>query len=280
MKNKKMLVRIVIMFFLFCSSPYLKAQLIIKQTITEYPISFSQLPEDIEINSDEFYNFAFNLDETELKNMTQDNGDKIIGQKMIIYIDGENLAIESESEEDGKITMITNSNTGIINIIMWSQKKVMEMNNTLMNKSNFLKSENNSKRNFDFRSTGKTDKINGFNCEEYRGNVDEEFISIWVSNDNMEIIKEVSDVSKSFDKMFPSEDDGDYDEWELIQGKIPVQVKSLVIIDNPILTIQSITNIEKKKPSNEKFRIPGEKEGFKKVSMMEMMMQMELNDDE
>jgi len=41
-----------------------------------------------------------------------------------------------------------------------------------------------------------------------------------------------------------------------------------------VLLIQTITKIENKNPSVDKFKVPGEKEGFTKGSMMDMMMQM------
>ena len=52
-----------------------------------------------------------------------------------------------------------------------------------------------------------------------------------------------------------------------------------MMMGEPVLFIQSITKIEKKKPSADKFRVPGKKEGFTKGSMMDMMMQIRSKDE-
>ena len=69
--------------------------------------------------------------------------------------------------------------------------------------------------------------------------------------------------------------------WNLLR-KIPVQVRtytSSMMMDEPVLFIQSVTKIEKEKPPTNKFRIPGKKEGFTKGSMMDMMMEIMSKDE-
>ena len=51
------------------------------------------------------------------------------------------------------------------------------------------------------------------------------------------------------------------------------------MMGEPSITIQAITGIENRKPPADKFRVPGQDEGFTKGSMMEMMMQMMPGDE-
>jgi hypothetical protein len=89
-------------------------------------------------------------------------------------------------------------------------------------------------------------------------------------------VKELERISQEYDNIFNS-DDEDIDEWKLVPGKVPVQVRTYsfsMMMGDPVLNIRSITKIENKKPSPDKFRVPGEKEGFTKGSIQDIMMQM------
>lgn len=299
----------VFVAFLFCAwTNSLQAQYIIEQVESEIPISYELIPEGVEFESqeDEIY-FFLDIPESKLKKAALDEGREIRIEKVKTYIDGENLAVETESEEDGKVTMIFNTKTDIFYSIMWSHKKVIEIKpedmQEITEKANAAtekilenmpaelqeqvraemeKEKKKTPVKYEAQLTGKKMKFYGFNCEEYRVNKNEDVITIWASSDQSEIIKEFDRAAKKIDALFKSSDDESFDEWQLVPGKIPVQVRSYTSamrMDEPVLIIQSITKIEKKKPSADKFRIPGENEGFTKGSMMEMMMQMMPKDE-
>ena len=127
---------------------------------------------------------------------------------------------------------------------------------------------------YNIHSTGNKKNINGFNCEEYRVEGEEKIILIWASTDNSGIVKEVVRITKKFaEVMKMGEEDEEVDEWTYVPGKIPIQVQTLNagMMGEPVLRIQVITKIEKRKPPIEKFNVPGKSEGFTEVSIMDMM---------
>ena len=308
MNNSKLIFRIFVAFLFFTSTNSLKAQYIIEQIEYKIPISYELIPEDVEfeVPEDEI-NFILNISESKLKEAALAQGSEIKEEKVTIYIDGENFAVETESEEMGKVTTVFDTKTGIMYAIMWSQKKVIEIKPEDMDKmaekykattekmlenlspemreqvrAEMEKEKKQSPVKYDAQPTGKKMKLYGFNCEEYRVNKDEDVITIWASSDEYGILKEVDRVSKKFDELFKSSDDESVDEWQLVPGKIPVQVRtytSSMMMGEPILVIRAITKIERKKPPTDTFRVPGENEGFTKGSMMDMMMQMMPEDE-
>jgi hypothetical protein len=222
-------------------------------------------------------------------------------EKSTIYIDGENFAVETESKDMGKVTMVSDIKTKMMYVIMWDQRKVMEfkledmakMESRAMQASESMlenlppemreqmKAEmqiekNKSQVKYKAVSTGNKSKIYGFSCEEYRVSKDDEFITIWASTDHPEIVEKVDRISGQFDELFKTDQEEDIDEWQLVHGKIPIQVKTYqtsMSTGEPGISIQSIMGIYNKKPPADKFRVPGEVEGFSKGSIMEMMNQ-------
>ena len=291
----------VIIFMLIGIHP-LHAQYIIEQIEYEIPVSYELIPEDIEFeNPEDEAMFFLNLPENDLKKSAIAEGRELQIEKSTIYLDGENIAVENDSEEMRKTTMISNSSTGKIYSVLWSQKKVIEFSQEEMNKmqeksqafaDEMLKNltpemrkqieeemQKESKKvpvKYTAESTGKKSKKYGFDCEQYIVNKDEEIISIWATSDNLGISKEVRRLTEKFNEIFKSDDGEDIDEWELVAGKIPVEIRtfSSSMMHEPILVIQAITKIENKKPSPGIFKVPDEKDGFSKGSMMDMMNQM------
>jgi hypothetical protein len=280
----------------------MKAQYIVEQNEYDVPVSYELFPEDVEFDGPEDEgNFILNIPESKLKEAALAEGLEISEEKTIMYLDGENFAIETESEDMGKMTVVSDIQKGIMYIIMWSQKKVMqmtaeemakmekesqnatdkmlqnippEMRKQVMEQMELEKSKAPVK--YNARPTGKKMNLYGFNCEEYRVEMDEELISIWASSSNAGIAKEFERVSNKYDKIFKS-DDEDIDEWKLVPGKVPVQVRTYslsMMMGDPVLNIRNVTKIENKKPSPDKFRVPGKKEGFTKGSIQDIMMQM------
>jgi hypothetical protein len=126
------------------------------------------------------------------------------------------------------------------------------------------------------RSTGKRMNRNGFDCEQYLIEKEEEVIAIWASDDLPRVAERVYRMAEQFAAIFPSDSDEDRDEWELVPGKIPIEVRTyrMSMMERPEIEIQAITGIKETKPPADKFTPPGENEGFTRGPMMEMMEQM------
>lgn len=302
MYKSKLISRTLFVFVFFTFTTSLMAQYIIKQIEFEIPISFELIPEDIEFEEQEDEtNFILNIPENKLKEAAIAEGREIKKEKVTIYLDGEDFAVETQSEEMGKVTMIFNTKKNVLYNIMWSQKKVIRvtaedmekikeksrvdtekmLKNLLPEMRDQIKAEMDREKNkpqvkYEAISTGKKMKISGFNCEEYRVNKDSDVIAIWATLDEYGLVKKVEQVSQKLDELFKSDDDEDVDEWQIVSGKIPIQVRTYTtstMMGEPTLIIKTITKIEKKKPSADKFKIPGVNEGFTQGSMMDMMMQ-------
>lgn len=300
MIQSRLILSLFTAILLFTSVNFLMAQYIIEQIEHEIPVSYDLIPEDAEFEEPEDEgNFFLNISEDILRETALTEGMEITEERSTIYIDGENFAVETESEDMGKVTMVSNAKTGMIYVIMWAQKKVMEMKPEDMAKieekakaaaemvlenlpdeireqvrAEMEKEGSMPKVKYKAKPTGKKMELYGFNCEEYRVTKEDEFIAVWASGDRSEIVDEVDRITKKFDKLFNTDEDEDIDEWQLVPGKIPVQVKTYLseMMGESSVTILTITGIENKKPSAEKFRVPDEKEGFTKGSIMDMMM--------
>lgn len=120
--------------------------------------------------------------------------------------------------------------------------------------------------------------INGFNCELYTIKKEEGNITgIWAALDDMKITGNVEKISEKFSKIFNMGEDEETDEWSLVRGKIPVEVREMSLemsMSEPSFNITSIQKIERKTPPADKFYVPGEKEGFTHGSFSDMMKQM------
>jgi hypothetical protein len=300
MNNSKSLIGTFLVFLFFTFTNSLIAQYIIEQVEQEIPINYELIPEDAEFDSQEDENnFFINIPENRLKEAAIKEGMEIREEKATIYIDNNNFAVETYSDDMGKITMVFNAGTGVMSTIMWEQQKVIEMSSEDMadmeEKSKVMtermmenipseyreqvlaemeNEKNKPQVSYIVHKTGKNKKLYGFDCEEYRVDTDEKMIIIWASTDKIGITKEVERFSESFDELFNTRDEEGFNEWELISGKIPIQVRTLsssMMMGEPLMVIQTITKIDKKKPSANKFKIPGENEGFTKGSMMDLM---------
>lgn len=303
MNYSKILIGTIVVIFAITFNNSLLAQYVIEQVEQEIPISYELIPEDTEFDSQEDENnFFINIPENQLKEAAIKEGMEIREEKATIYIDGNNFAVETYSDDMGKITMVSNAGTGVMSTIMWAQQKVIEMSYEDMadmeEKSKIMtekmlenlpseyreqvlaemKNEQNKPQvSYIVHKTGKNKKLYGFDCEEYRVDSDEKIIMIWAAVDKIGITEEVNRFSERFDDLFNTEDGEGFDEWDMISGKIPIQVRTLsssMMMGEPVIDIQTITKIDKKKPPSSKFKIPGHDEGFTKSSMMDMMMQM------
>ncbi len=307
MNKVRMSLRVLIVSSVFFMISFLQGQYIIEQIEYKLPLSYELLPQDTEFaSSTEEAKFFLNLPETKIKEAAQREGKEIKEQKSITYIDGDNVAVDIESE-DGKTTIILNSASGMIYYVIWPGKRVFEMSKKDMEemqktteaatqkmleqlppemreqaKTAMEEEKKHKKSNRQLVATGKKAKKYGFDCEQYIMEGDEDVIMLWASDDVQGLAQKTQALSEKLSSIFPDEDEQEKDEWELIPGKIPVEVRTFRMdpMDGPTINIEAITKINKTKPAANKFIPPGKAEGFTRSSMKEMMMQMMDNSGE
>jgi len=300
--SKSINILLILIFCLIGSS--LQAQFILKQVEYDIPISYSLVPEDVEIeNEEEEALFFMTIPTEKLKKAAFEEGREVSTNESIIYIDGDNFAVEDNSEM-GQMTVISNAKDGVMYMIRWSQKKVIvitpedlkkmeEQANAAVEESMKLLSpemqaqvrasmeqekqqKSGAKR--IANPTGKKMTINGFNCELFTiTNEEGNITGIWAAPDDMNITAAAENISEKFSKIFNMGEDEETDEWSLIKGKIPVEVREMsqdMEMGEPSFSITSIQKIERKTPPVDKFNVPGEKEGFTHGSFSDMMNQM------
>ena len=92
----------------------LQAQFIIKQSEYTVPLSYSLVPEDAPIESEEDEMIFFMaIPADKLRQAALEEGNEVVISEQILYSDGENYAVEYSSE-DGKITVVANPKDGIM----------------------------------------------------------------------------------------------------------------------------------------------------------------------
>ena len=282
----------------------LQAQFIIKQVEYIVPISYSLVPEDTELESEEEEALFFMTIPTEkLKQAALEEGREVNTNESTIYVDGENFAAEDNSEM-GKMTVISNAKDGVMYMVMWAQKRVVVMTpedlkkmeeqaNAAVEESIKLMSpemqaqvraamekekQQKSGTKLAANPTDKKMTINGFNCELYTIKKEEGIIiGIWAAPDEMKITGAAEKISEKFSKIFNMGNDEEIDDWSLVRGKIPVEVREMsldISMNEPSFSITSIQKIERKTPPADKFYVPGEKEGFTHGSYSDMVKQM------
>ncbi|PKQ67294.1 hypothetical protein BZG01_07840 [Labilibaculum manganireducens] len=283
---------ILLMGFVCLYSIKLQAQYIIEQIEYEIPINYELLPEDMEFDdiADEA-RFFLQLSESKLRDAAQKEYGDIEIIKSTIYIDGDNFAVESSSQEDGKTTVILNHNKGLIYYVLWSQKKIYEMSAEDMAEIQKGVGDAMQKMMADLppemkdqpqtakqiTATGRGMVKYGQRCSEYLLEDEQEMMVIWASDDNMGLAKKAKSMSEKLAEIFPSMDEDEQDEWDLVAGKIPVEVRTfrLDAMDDAQMGIQAITRIMKTTPPAEKFILPAEAVGFERGSFKDMMTQMQ-----
>lgn len=285
------------------------AQFVMTQNEYEIPLSYSLVPEDLEMDSEEQETLFFmSIPIEKLLQAAREEGGNITANEQKIYYDGENFAADVSSEM-GKMTTILNVKDGMMYNVMWSQKQVMVISPDDMKEAEAQTNEavqemmknlspemqaqmkeameqeeqekqKKSMQKSSVKSSGKKMKINGFDCELYTmKKYDGEITGIWAAADNMKITGNVDKMMGQLGKMFEMEEEGDEetDEWLLVKGKIPVEVRRLNLqtaMGEPAFYITAIQKIEQKMPSAEKFHVPDEKDGFKHITFSEYYKQM------
>ena len=300
--SRSMNILFILIFCLMAGS--LQAQFIIKQVEYIVPISYSLVPEDTELESEEEEALFFMTIPTEkLKQAALEEGREVNTNESTIYVDGENFAAEDNSEM-GKMTVISNAKDGVMYMVMWAQKRVVVMTPEDLKKmeeqANAAVEESIKLMSPEMQAqvragmeqekqqkpgailvanpTGKKMTINGFNCELFTiKNEEGNITGVWAAVDDMKITGAAEKISEKFSKIFNMGEDEETDEWSLVSGKIPVEVRKMEIdmsMGEPTFNITSILKIERKTPPADKFYVPGEKEGFTHGSFSDMMKQM------
>jgi len=292
----------VIIFILsFGFSNVVMAQFIIEQMEYKLPVNYDLLPENIELDdfSDEAKYFL-GLPEDKLKQSILEQGDQIEVFKSTIFMDMNHFALEMETAEEGKITAIMDPEKEMFYYVLWSQKRVFEMSKTEMEgmkkqaesaANDMLKhlppemqkqareamkmEQSRNQSSGQVKSTGKKMKKYGYNCEQYIMESEEEVIIIWAAEDVHGLTSKAKVMYESLSNLMDAEDE-EKDEWDLVEGKVPVEVRTyrMGMMSDPVIDIRAITKIQETKPPSEKFVPPGKKDGFKTGTMQEMMMEM------
>lgn len=277
-----------------------QAQYIIEQIEYRVPINYDIIPENLEFEDQvDEAKYFLDLPESKLKEMSAGMDEESEILKSTIYMEGDNFALESYSEGEGKTTFISDYKKNMFYYVMWPQKKIIEMSSDdmkqMQEKSEAAAEEMLQKLSPELREqvqtgmqsksapktepvvipTGKRMKKYGFDCEQYMIEEENKVMVIWASDDVSGLAKKVENISEKMNAVFQTDGDTEKDEWELVPGKLPIEVRSyeMDMMSGPEIEIQAITKIAKSTPPAEKFSLPAESEGFTRGSMKDMMMQ-------
>ncbi len=292
----KMLMLIVIFVSFFACSTY--AQFIMEEKEYHIPVNYDLLPEDTEFeNPVDEAKYFLNLPEERLRAGAMD----IEESTSTMYFDGENFAAEMVSAEEGKVTSIYDSNKKILYYVLWEQKKVFQMtgedmkqmqkdteamkNKMMEGLSPEMRMQVEEQMKMDAKpkkskvtSTGKKEKKYGFDCNQYLVESEEEIKMIWATDDLPGLRNSFEGFIKKMSAVFPSMEESEKDDWDLVGGKIPVEtltmMSSIDMMGTPEIEITALTKIKQTKPPSDKFVPPTAADGFSYGSMKNMMSQM------
>ncbi len=278
----------------------LNAQYIIYQVEYKIPVNYDLVPEEKEFSSPiEEARFFLQLPQNKLEAALPAEEGHIQKEKTVIYIDGDNLAVESQSEE-GNISMVSNFNEKKFYLIYWPMKKVVVMTREDFEKTQqqaqniadkmleglspemrqkieaeMAKEKATQARPWKVNATGVKGQKYGFDCEQYLAERPDELILIWATDQYPEVVEKARTISEKLDAVFP-EDELETDEWELVAGKVPVEVRRFETdeMGNPVISVLAIERIEKAQPPKEKFAVPGADQGFTHTTLQEFMQEM------
>ena len=268
-------------FLLLFTAGFLNAQFIIEEAVYEIPVGFDLMPEDDDFRtSDEEAEYFLNLPEDKLKSSDMAAGEELEIERSTYFFDGENIAIETRTPDFGKTTTVIKSGENKFYFITWSKKMVMEVTPEALKAMQQLSPEvhegmkpgENSDilEDSKFQETGKTAKIRGFDCKQYIKKDQDKMTIIWASEDKNGMTGIMTDAMDKMQRLDPDAGENSQDTWTLLQGMIPIEVRSMQTdsdSDVPEIKIRSIMEIKKTTPGADKFTIPGTSEGFRQTSM-------------
>jgi hypothetical protein len=295
MKTQSFFTCLLLSLFLILNAVQIHAQFIIKEKALEIPVDYSLFPEDVEFDSmEDEMEYILNIPLDDLIAAAKNEGYDIAEETTVSYFDGDRFAVETSSEESGKMTMLSDVATGKMLLIIWAQRMIMEV--AAEDVENVQEQTNQdieemikdmppeaqdairAEMQQDFGSsdmpvqtspTGKTQTINNFVCEEYRVQAGEEMKSIWFTRDTQGLLKALDVLSQKYQDVFKMDEEDDFDAWKLIPGNIPIQVKSVSMdyrMGEPTLSVETVTQILKETPPAGVFEITGEAKDFERVS--------------
>jgi len=301
MNTKVISEKLIIFLMIILMASFARAQFIIQQMEYKIPVNMDLIPEDKDFNSptDEA-EFFLTMPDDKLKAAAPESAEEGAMVKSTMYIEGDNFAMETDSREEGKTTVISDAKIGKFYYVLWPQKKVMVMSagdvKSMQQRSQAaaeemiknlspemrkqveqgMQEKGNTAAKPVVKASGKKMQKYGFNCEEYLVTEDNDVQIIWATGDISGLAEKVEDFSGKMKEMFPSEDEEESNEWELVPGKIPVEVRTYEndMMGMPSIKVQAITKIEKKQPPADVFKVPGKAEGFTQSSMNDMMKEM------
>ncbi len=283
MKSNSITAKMLFAILFFFMANFSFAQYIVETENHSLTIDYESLGD--EYQSDEYEKMDNKIMEMPLEKLLQlaPEEDRE-AEKIVFYIDGKSYAAESETEEAGKVKVIMDNSKNQFSIISYDQKAVTiitsdELKQMQQGMSEMAGYSNRTEEEVKstMKSTGRTRNINGFNCEEYVFHDEEvsEITVIWASDDDKGVSKKIKELLNQFESVNSSPEEREKSEWEMIEGKIPVEVRKMQINTyQGNIDIQQITKIEEKNISKDKFHVPAESEGFTHNSMKEMIEQM------
>ncbi len=299
MKVLKTLSFILLLLYVVLFSDKAEAQYIIEQFEYSIYITPQMMPADKRFaNQTEEARYFLNQPDNKFSpdNERETGSYKIT--KSTIYLDGDNFAADNISSNGDKTSTITNANRGMFYLVSWPRKTVMEISTKDMEEiqKNAATSGKNSKKNLSpeadketekneadtisqsdtaARFTGREINKNGFECKQYLVEQGDNIMMIWATDDNKGLSAHFESITKNMKALFPSDNDQEKDEWDLLPGKIPIEVKTFSRdMNGSHIDVQEIKKISNEKPRAERFIPPGKSQGFTTRSMKEMMMQM------
>jgi hypothetical protein len=301
--NLKNTLLITVLGLMACHGKPALGQHIINMVEYEIPVNFDLVPEDhvLESIEDEAL-FFLGMEPAKLIEAAKSSGDEIQMMESVIYLKGSDFAFESNSEA-GKITLISVESSNKLYMVMWDMKQVLvitpeEVGAMKEQADNYaeemiknlppemqeqvreqMATDHGSEASPDYevQETGRTKIVHGFDCAEYLLESDGHMMMIWAAEDQTGLADQVAAITDKFKQMFPDEGD-EMDEWDLMAGKIPVEVldyyESLTAMGEPGIVLSMIEGIKNTNPPNSAFIPPGTEQGFTYTSFSEFMKQM------
>lgn len=298
---------ILVLGFMLGFSVLLQAQFIIEQIAYDIPINHQQVPANKDFtNVTDKAEFFLQLSESKLKNL--DAGKKNGGIKVYpstIYIDDDNFTLDGVVKGEGKISMIYNHNENILYVVSWTEKKIRlfrngdmagiqnDMEAKLQEELAQLSPEEQAQAKMAMEMVKKmrkkqpqtTTKITatgremtkyGRKCNEYLLEDNQKSKVIWASEDNMGLAIKVKSMFTKLAQLIPSMNREKNIGLEWVDGNIPVVVCTLHpdALDNTKMEVRANVKITQTEISADKFILPAETAGFKRISIKELKEQM------
>jgi hypothetical protein len=158
-----------------------------------------------------------------------------------------------------------------------AEKMMQNLSPELREQIEAMENEDKMQHTGTIKATGNSKNIHGFDCKEYLLEEENAFTVIWATEDQRGLEEDMKKMAERMKAIFPSDDEDQPDEWDLVPGMVPIEYRHLnmdMMMGTPQMEIRIINKISQTKPPAEKFRVPGEAEGFTRKSMKNFMQDM------